>query len=173
MKLPDWLLNCFWPSPVQWSLVPSPTRLMTIFYSLTSLGAFRPHHEICLLSVCLLITCPTPESRTAEENTASLCIPLIGARQRLSKHVPTATNYASFSMRLVSYRECNFRSYFLESCLRVVSNLIHISFPLLPNSQFAEYFSCYVSSAEVTLSSDLGNVTRAASVLIRSFNSKT
>jgi hypothetical protein len=37
----NWLLNCCWPSPAQWFLVPSPTGLMTVFYSLTALGAFR------------------------------------------------------------------------------------------------------------------------------------
>jgi hypothetical protein len=39
--LTDWLLNCCWPSPAQWFFVPSPAGLMTIFYSLTALGAFR------------------------------------------------------------------------------------------------------------------------------------
>jgi hypothetical protein len=39
----DWLLNCCWPSPAYWVLVPSPTGLMTIFYCLTALGGFRIH----------------------------------------------------------------------------------------------------------------------------------
>jgi hypothetical protein len=38
----DCLLNCCWPSPAQWFLVPSPMGLTTIFYSQTALGAFRP-----------------------------------------------------------------------------------------------------------------------------------
>jgi hypothetical protein len=37
----DWLLSCCWSSPEQWFLVPSPTGLMTVFYCLTVLGAFR------------------------------------------------------------------------------------------------------------------------------------
>jgi hypothetical protein len=37
----DWLLNYCWPLPVQWFLVASPAGLMTIFFSLTALGAFR------------------------------------------------------------------------------------------------------------------------------------
>jgi hypothetical protein len=36
-----WLLNCCWSSPEQWFVFPSPARSMTIFYSLTALGAFR------------------------------------------------------------------------------------------------------------------------------------
>jgi hypothetical protein len=36
------LLNCCWTLPAQWFLVPNPTRVMTIFYCLTALGAFRP-----------------------------------------------------------------------------------------------------------------------------------
>jgi hypothetical protein len=35
-------LTCCWPSPTQWFLVPSPTGIMTIFYCLTALGAFKP-----------------------------------------------------------------------------------------------------------------------------------
>jgi hypothetical protein len=38
---PDWLLNCCWPSPAQWFLVPRPTGLRTMFYCLMFLGAFR------------------------------------------------------------------------------------------------------------------------------------
>jgi hypothetical protein len=37
----DWLLSCCWPSPAYWYLVPSPTRLTTIFYCLMARGAFR------------------------------------------------------------------------------------------------------------------------------------
>jgi hypothetical protein len=35
--LTDLLLNCCWPLPAQWFLVPSPTGQMTIFYCLTAL----------------------------------------------------------------------------------------------------------------------------------------
>jgi hypothetical protein len=35
-------VDCCWSSPAQWFLVASPTGLMTIFYCLTALGAFRP-----------------------------------------------------------------------------------------------------------------------------------
>jgi hypothetical protein len=38
----DWLLNCYWASLAQWFLVPRLTRLTTVFYSLTTLEAFRP-----------------------------------------------------------------------------------------------------------------------------------
>jgi hypothetical protein len=37
--LEDWLLNCWWPSPTQRFLVPSPTGIITIFYSLKALRA--------------------------------------------------------------------------------------------------------------------------------------
>jgi hypothetical protein len=37
-----WLLSCCWLSPAQWFLVPSPVGLMTIYYCLMALGAFRP-----------------------------------------------------------------------------------------------------------------------------------
>jgi hypothetical protein len=36
----NWLSDC-WLSPAQWFYVPSPTELMTIFYCLTVLEAFR------------------------------------------------------------------------------------------------------------------------------------
>jgi hypothetical protein len=36
----DSLLNCRWPSPAQWSLVPSGTELLTIFYCLMVMVAF-------------------------------------------------------------------------------------------------------------------------------------
>jgi hypothetical protein len=36
-----WLLDCCWPSPTQWLLVPSHTGLTTIFYFMTAQGAFR------------------------------------------------------------------------------------------------------------------------------------
>jgi hypothetical protein len=62
-------------------------------------------------------------------------------------------------------RESNFHSYSLVSCLHVVSNLIHISLRLPPNSQFADYFSCNILPGKITLSSDLRNVTLAASIL--------
>jgi hypothetical protein len=39
--LPACLLNRCWPSPAQLFLVPSPTGLMTIFYYLEALGAYR------------------------------------------------------------------------------------------------------------------------------------
>jgi hypothetical protein len=52
-SLLDWLLNCCWPSAAQWSLVPSPMGLMTMFYCLTVLGAFRTllhsHSFFCLV----------------------------------------------------------------------------------------------------------------------------
>lgn len=37
----DCLLNCRWPSPAQWPLIPSPTDHVTIFYCLVVLGAFQ------------------------------------------------------------------------------------------------------------------------------------
>jgi hypothetical protein len=38
----SWLTaNCCWPSPAQWFSVPSPTKPMTMLYSLTALGPFR------------------------------------------------------------------------------------------------------------------------------------
>jgi hypothetical protein len=39
--LTDWMLSCCWPLPAEWSLVPSPMGIMTIFFCLTALGAFR------------------------------------------------------------------------------------------------------------------------------------
>jgi hypothetical protein len=39
----DWPLNVCWSSPAQWSLVPSPTGLKTLFYCLTALGALQTH----------------------------------------------------------------------------------------------------------------------------------
>jgi hypothetical protein len=36
------LLNCCWPCPARWFLIPSHTGLITIFYSLTAPGAFGP-----------------------------------------------------------------------------------------------------------------------------------
>jgi hypothetical protein len=54
----DWfltacLLNCCWSSPAQWFLVPNPTGSMTIFYSLTALGAFR--HSLVLTAKAKII----------------------------------------------------------------------------------------------------------------------
>jgi hypothetical protein len=43
--LQDRLLNCWWPSPAQWFLVPSPTELITIFYSLTPLEDFSQNQS--------------------------------------------------------------------------------------------------------------------------------
>jgi hypothetical protein len=40
-SVPNWLLNCCWPSPAKRLLVPKPTELMTTRYSLTYLEAFR------------------------------------------------------------------------------------------------------------------------------------
>jgi hypothetical protein len=63
-----WLLNCCWHSPAQWFLVPSPTGLMTIFYCLTALGAFRPqpafrlksksHYDRRTVGQCVLVSSP-------------------------------------------------------------------------------------------------------------------
>jgi hypothetical protein len=36
----DWLLNCCWSSSAKWSLIPSPKGPMTLFRSMTALGAF-------------------------------------------------------------------------------------------------------------------------------------
>jgi hypothetical protein len=47
----NWLPGCCSPSPGQWFLVPSPTRLVAMFYYLVALGAFRPHPHCLACSV--------------------------------------------------------------------------------------------------------------------------
>jgi hypothetical protein len=59
-------LNCCWPSPAQWFLIPPFTGLMTIFYTLTDLGAFRPS---CLFH--LVLRPESTDSLTHLSHTAS------------------------------------------------------------------------------------------------------
>jgi hypothetical protein len=59
IQTPTWVLNCCWLSPKQWFWVPSPTRLITIIYSLTALRAFKILHSPQHGEPCLCIYSPS------------------------------------------------------------------------------------------------------------------
>jgi hypothetical protein len=70
-----WLLNCCWSSTAHWYFVSSSTRLVTIFYCLTALGACRSSrlHSFNVPLLCAYLLPRKP--------TVTCCLPAVESQR--------------------------------------------------------------------------------------------